>query len=132
MTPAELRRRLSEFAQDVELFANPLIDALRTRDAALQLKRSSSGIAANHRAAGKGRSHDEFTSSLSVALQEADETVFWLTQFHVCGHGEPNAVRRLLAEAKEVAAILGKSTSTARQTQRRRREAKRRGRRAVG
>ena len=70
----ELRQRLAVFASDADEFAAPLLEAIRSREAALQLKRASSGAAANHRAAGRARSKAEFVSKLTTALEEADES----------------------------------------------------------
>jgi four helix bundle protein len=87
---------------------------LDTRGAALQLKASSTSAAANHRAARKARSRREFVAKLGVAQEEADEAVFWLE--HLTGTGsvpEPDAAP-LLQEAREVAAILTRSFTTAR------------------
>ncbi len=43
-----------------------------------QLIRSSTSVAANFRAACRGRSDREFRAKLSIVVEEADETVFWL------------------------------------------------------
>lgn len=85
-----------------------------TRDIALQVRRSSSGIAANHRVGGRARSHAEFTSKIGVALEEADETLYWLEHIADCGLSEVNVMRPLLREAREIVAILTTSTMTAR------------------
>jgi four helix bundle protein len=43
-----------------------------------QLTRSSSSIAANYRAATRGRSDAEFYSKICIVVEEADETLFWI------------------------------------------------------
>lgn len=43
-----------------------------------QLLRSSTSVAANNRAACWARSKAEFFSKISIAVEEADETLFWL------------------------------------------------------
>jgi four helix bundle protein len=43
-----------------------------------QLLRSGTSVAANYREAGRARSKIEFTSKAQIALQEADETQFWI------------------------------------------------------
>ena len=43
-----------------------------------QLIRCSSSVAANYRAATCGRSEAEFLSKISIVLEEADETKFWI------------------------------------------------------
>ncbi len=43
-----------------------------------QLLRSSTSVAANYRAANRGRSDAEFYSKICIVVEEADETYFWL------------------------------------------------------
>ncbi len=114
MTPQELRARLAEFVIAIEKFSRPLLGAIETRDAATQLRRASSSAAANHRAAGRGRSHAEFTSKLSVALEEADETLFWLEYLDESGLAPVKELIPLIREAREVVAILTTSVHTTR------------------
>jgi four helix bundle protein len=42
-----------------------------------QLLRSSTSVAANYRAACRGRSNNEWYSKLCIVVEEADETQFW-------------------------------------------------------
>ncbi len=43
-----------------------------------QLLRSGTAVAANYRAVCRARSKAEFVSKMSIVVEEADETVFWL------------------------------------------------------
>jgi four helix bundle protein len=43
-----------------------------------QLLRSSASVAANYRASCRARSDAEFFSKISIVIEEADETMFWL------------------------------------------------------
>jgi four helix bundle protein len=43
-----------------------------------QLLRSSSSVGANYRAACRARSKAEFHSKLSIVVEEADESLFWM------------------------------------------------------
>ena len=43
-----------------------------------QLLRCASSVAANYRAACRGRSKAEFYAKLSITIEECDETLFWL------------------------------------------------------
>lgn len=43
-----------------------------------QLIRSATSVGANYRSARRARSRKEFASKLGVALEEADETLYWL------------------------------------------------------
>lgn len=93
------------------LFARPLLDVAHTRDSALQLMRAASSAAANYRAATRARSHAEFTAKIGIALEEADEAVFWLA--HLQGIGvTTDTLEELHQEAMELVAILGASRRT--------------------
>jgi four helix bundle protein len=100
VTPAELRHRFATFAAEVARFARPLLNRPETFDAARQLIRSSASAADNHRAAGRARSHAEFTARIGVALDEADEANDRIRPYHM--------------EGQELVAILTKSYETAR------------------
>ena len=49
-----------------------------TRSIADQIIRSSSSVAANYRAATRGRSDSEFFSKICIVVEECDVTQFWL------------------------------------------------------
>ena len=115
MTPDELRNRLAAFAVAVEAFSRPLLDRPATQDIAVQLRRSSNSVAANHRAAGRGRSRAEFISKLTTALEEADESLYWLQHLKACHLAPEDALRQLIPESQELVAILTASVKTARE-----------------
>jgi four helix bundle protein len=95
MTPAELRQRVAIFAAGVAKFARPLLGRPETYDAARQLIRSSASAADNHRAAGRARSHAEFTARIGVALDEADEAKSWLEYLQNSGCVSADRIRPL-------------------------------------
>lgn len=113
MTPQELRNRTAQFAVDVTTLARRFAKEPASEIAINQLIRSATGTAANYRAAGHARSHAEFTSRISVALEEADECVHWLEFTERAGLVKGTEATRLLKEAKELAAIFGASRRTA-------------------
>jgi four helix bundle protein len=119
VTPQELRERLAAFARDVAVFARPLFDRLETQDIARQLTRAAASVAEHHRAAGRGRSHAEFTSKIGTALQEADEAVYWLEHLKATGFVRSDELDDLLARGRENVAILTSSVRTARRNARR-------------
>lgn len=121
MTPEELRERITAWAVDVSRLVGPLFRAYETRERASQLKRSSDSTAANYRAACIARSHKDFLSKLSIALEEADEAVGWLEMSKREGVVEGAALERLLDEGRQIARILAKSRITAQERENRRR-----------
>ncbi len=60
------------------------------------------------------RSHAEFRAKIGVALEEADESVFWLEFLKRTGRVKGPEWDALLAEARELARILGASARTSR------------------
>ena len=77
-----------------------------------QLIRSATSVGANYRAACVAQSKASFTAKLSIVIEEADESLFWL-EFIV----DENLVKRelikdLIKEAGELTAIFISSRKT--------------------
>jgi four helix bundle protein len=74
----EVRKRTMCMSVEVRnLLANSHILAI-DRPTVNQLIRSSSSVAANYRSATRARSDAEFYSKISIVVEEADETLFWI------------------------------------------------------
>jgi four helix bundle protein len=78
-----------------------------------QLLRSATSVAANYRAAGRGRSHAEFTAKIGIVVEETDETVFWLELLEAAQLVDSGTLRPLLIEANELLRIFSASYQTA-------------------
>ena len=88
---------------------------------------------ANHRSAGRARSHAEFTAKLGLAVEEIDESQAWLKYLEQSAAVPSDATDNhagLYAEATELTAILTAALSTARRREAADRELKRRTRRS--
>jgi four helix bundle protein len=85
MTPEELRTRTARFASRVVRFARQLPADPGVQDIAGQLSRAAASTAAHYRAACLARSHAEFRSKIGIALEEADESVFWMELLEQAG-----------------------------------------------
>lgn len=81
-----------------------------------QLARSATSVAANYRAARRGRSKAEFLSKLQIALEEADESHFWLGLAVDGGCVNAEKTQPLILEADELTAMLVASLKTARRS----------------
>ena len=81
-----------------------------------QLLRSGTAVAANYRAVCRARSKAEFISKMSIVVEEADETVFWLELLGDTGMVPAGKLALLVKEANELLAICAASLRTARQT----------------
>lgn len=77
-----------------------------------QFIRSSSSVGANYRAACRARSKAEFYAKLSITIEEADETQFWLEILIESGIVTKD-IKDLMKEAGEIVAILTKARKTA-------------------
>jgi four helix bundle protein len=80
-----------------------------------QLLGAGPPVAANYRAVCRSRSKAEFITKMSVVLEEADETVFWLELLVETGIIPEVRLRDLLFEANELLAIFAAAPWTARQ-----------------
>ena len=115
----DLRQRTFRYALRVIAFCQTLTDAWVGREIGRQLLRAGMGTSANYWSACRGRSGDEFIAKLGVAEDEAAESVMWLMlilQSGLRGDAEP---KDLLAEGREITAILSKSHKTAKENRRR-------------
>jgi len=113
MDKRELQNRTKQFA----LRVLNLIDALpRTaggRAISSQLVRAATSVGANYRSACRARSRAEFAAKLGVAVEEADESLYWL---ELVGEGKlvpENKLSLLLKEADELTAILATGRKSA-------------------
>ena len=72
------RSRTKKFVVDNIKFFRTLPKTEEAKIIRRQLLRSSSSVGANYRAACRARSQAEFHSKLSIVVEEADESVFWM------------------------------------------------------
>ena len=113
-SPEELRRRPKEFAlRIIKLFrALPKTDEARVLGR--QILRSGTSVAANYRSACRARSRADFISKMGVAIEEADETSFWLELLVDANIVKRARLENLLVEADELVRIFQASRTTAR------------------
>jgi len=70
-------------------------------------------VGANYRAACRAQSRAEFVAKLSIVVEEADETLYWLELLKESGLIQPERLRELIKEADELVAIATSSRRTA-------------------
>ena len=78
MNPAVMKKRTKEFAKRIIELCRELPSNREGRLIGNQLFKSGTSVAANYRAACRGRSKAEFIAKLGIVEEEADETLFWL------------------------------------------------------
>ena len=80
-----------------------------------QLLRSATSVAANFRAACRGRSSAEWYAKLCICVEEADETLFWLELLGDSGIMPKNRLADLEQEFLEIVSILATARKKAKQ-----------------
>lgn len=105
----DFKRRTKEFVlRSVRVFqALP-----KTEEAQIlgkQFLRSASSTGANYRAACRARSKAEFYAKLSIAIEEADESLFWMEILTESKIIPINRLENLIQEATEIVKILSKA-----------------------
>jgi four helix bundle protein len=71
-----------------------------------QLLRSSTSVGAHYREACRAKSNADFVSKVEGALQELDETVYWLELLQESSSAKSDQVKPLAAEANELISIF--------------------------
>ena len=109
-----LQSRCFDFAADVVLATRNMTRSPEAWIVRSQLIRSATSTAANYRSACRSGSRRAFVAKLSIALEEADETLFWL-KFAVRLRLLPaDQIQQLAREADELVRVLAASRRTAR------------------
>ncbi len=114
MNASELKERTIEFAVRVLKFADALPATASGRTVANQIARSGCSVAANYRAALRGKSRADFTHKITIVLEEADETDLWIEIAKRRGLVSPKRVDGLQTEAVELIKIFNATRVTAR------------------
>lgn len=114
MTEKELLERTKKFALRVIKLVNALPNNAAGRAIGNQLIRSGTSVAANYRAACRGRSKAEFIAKLRTVEEEADESCLWMELIIEGELMEEKLVTSLLKEAQEITAIMAASKMSAR------------------
>ena len=108
-----LKKRTKQLAVDVILFYDKLQKTDTTRVIGRQLIRSVTSTAANYRAACISRSQKEFFSKMSIVVEEADETLFWLEILKDSNLVSEEQLSPLMEETLEIIKIVSKARKNA-------------------
>lgn len=114
MTPDELKQRTKDYSLRVIRLCQALPKKHVARTIGDQLLRSATSVGAQYREALRARSREEFISKVQSALQELEESHYWLELIVESHLMSSRRMRLLLKEADELLAILGSSVRTAR------------------
>jgi len=114
LNSSELRYRTKKFSIKIIAYVGKMPNTSLCQVLARQLLRSATSVAANYRAVCRSRSRAEFIAKISIVVEEADKTLFWLELIQ-----ESNVSlvdQSLIAEAGEILSIMASSRKTAQQS----------------
>jgi len=113
MNREELTKRSKDFARRCVKLAMALPETALGKHIRGQVIRCSTSVAANYRATCLSQSNASFISKISIVLEEADESAFWLEFVIDENLLKIDIVKPLLQEAKELTRIFAASRKTA-------------------
>jgi four helix bundle protein len=108
----QLKQRTKSFALRIIRMTQALPRSREADVIGRQILRAATSIAANYRAAGRGRSKAEFTAKLGIVIEETDETVLWLELLGESGIVKAARLQDLLNEANQLLALFAASWRT--------------------
>jgi four helix bundle protein len=115
MTKDELIKRTQSFSVAIIKFIETLPDGKSIRVLSNQLIRCATSVGANYRSACKGKSTPDFINKIVIVEEEADESQYWLELMELSGLINPDNIRPLKQEAKELTAIFTAIGKTAKE-----------------
>ena len=101
-----LKHRTKQFALRIIKLYQSLPPTGEAQAIGKQLLRSGTSVAANYRAACRARSSAEFHSKLSIVIEEADETLFWIELLQEADIVKPALLNNLYLENEEILKIV--------------------------
>jgi four helix bundle protein len=113
MDADDLKQRTKLFALRILKLTAALPITIEGRTIRAQLVRAGTSVAANYRAACRGRSRAEFIAKMGVVEEEADESAFWLELIIEGAFLKEDRVKPLLEEANELTRIMASSRISA-------------------
>jgi four helix bundle protein len=113
LNPEELKNRTKKFAHRCVKLALQLPKSILGDHIRKQLIRCSTSVAANYRAALLAQTKAAFISKISIVIEEADETEFWLEFIIDEKLIQSRKVLPLFNEAHELASIFITTRRTA-------------------
>ena len=104
--PENLASRTKRFAVEIVRFYVGLPKSGVTYVLGRQLLKSATSVGAQYREARRAKSNPDFISKMEGALQELDETAYWLELLHEAGLIDGGEVKKLGAETNELISIF--------------------------
>lgn len=112
---SDLSTRTRQLAVRVIRLSAKLTKSFEARTIRGQVFRSGTAVGAHYSEATRSRSVAEFISKVETALQELDETGYWLDLLADSGIVKPHMLAELRDEVNQLTAMLVASAKTAKQ-----------------
>ena len=113
MNSEEMMKRTTIFAHNCVKLALSLPKNTLGQHVSKQLIRSSTSVAANYRSVCLSQSKASFIAKISIVLEEADESAFWMEFIQEEKLLSDSSISSLIKEASELTAIFCSSRITA-------------------
>ena len=120
--PSDLLDRTKDFALRIVRLYSTLPPSTAAQVMGKQILRSGTSVGAQLRESRRSRSETEMMSKTESALQELEETVYWLELLGESGLVEPERLEVLMTEADELIAILVSGVETLKSRRKRNKE----------
>lgn len=104
--PEDLNRRTRQFALAVIRLCISLPKSTVSNVLGRQLLRSGTSVGAHYRECQRAKSNPDFISKIEGALQELEETAYWLELLRDSGFSNREQIAPLHAETNELTAIF--------------------------
>ena len=109
----KMKKRTKQFAVDVICFCESLKSSKASAVITYQLIKSATSTGANYRAACRARSKNEFFSKISIVVEEADESEYWLEVIKDSNLSKNTTeLEKLLIESNEIVKIVSKARNS--------------------
>jgi len=113
MNQEQMKNRTKEFAKQVIKLCRQLPETREGRLIGNQIFRSGTSVGSNYRAVCRARSKPDFIAKVGIALEEVDETLYWLELLVETKIMEDKNLIPLMKEADELAAMFVASLNKA-------------------
>ena len=106
MTSDELKARTKKFSLIIIDLVEKLPNSISSRAIANQVVRSGMSVGANYRAVCRARSDREFIAKMTIVIEEADETLFWIEIIQEKKWTDYSELNLIWKEGNELTAIF--------------------------
>jgi four helix bundle protein len=112
MNAQEMKRRTKAFSLAIIELISEFPNSLVGKKIADQLIRSGTSVGANYRAVCRAKSKADLVNKLSIVLEEADESLYWLEIVAESDLAPSTRIDPLMNEINEIISIIVASIKT--------------------